>query len=50
VAGYCDVSGNNACNGQDANAVKRAALGLAPNPLFGQNWRNAIGTPVPPGL
>jgi hypothetical protein len=37
------------CNGQDANAVKRAALGQ-PSPLFGQHCHNAVGTPVPPNL
>src|SRR5262245_15379465 len=37
------------CNGQDANAVKRAALGLA-SPTFGQSCHNALGLPVPPNL
>jgi len=50
VAGNCDVSGNDSCNGQDANSVKRAALGVEPNPLFGQNCHNATGAPVPPDL
>jgi hypothetical protein len=49
VPGNCDVSGNDQCNGQDANAVKRAALG-APSPNFGQNCHNATGEPLPPGL
>ena len=40
VSGNCDVSGNGMCNGQDANAVKAAALG-SPRPLFGQNCQNA---------
>jgi hypothetical protein len=44
-----DVSGNGMVNGQDANAVQRAALGQ-PSPSFGQNCHNALGTPVPPGL
>jgi hypothetical protein len=37
------------CNGQDANAVKRAALGQ-PGPTFGQNCHNATGEPLPPGI
>ena len=46
-AGNCDVTGNGLCNGQDANAVKRAALG-DPTPSFGQRCHNALGLAVPP--
>jgi len=40
---------NDQCNGQDANAVKRAALGQS-SPTFGPHCHNATGEPVPPGL
>ena len=40
VPGNCDVTGNGLCNGQDANAIKRAALGQ-PSPTFGQHCQNA---------
>jgi hypothetical protein len=44
-----DVTGNGIVNGQDANAVKRAALG-DPTPSFGQRCHNALGLSVPPNL
>ena len=50
VPGNCDVTGNGECNGQDANAVQRAALGAQPNPLFGQRCHNATGEPIPADL
>jgi hypothetical protein len=37
------VSGNGACNGQDASAVSRAALGLTPNPLFANACESRTG-------
>ncbi len=42
-----DVTGNGVCNGQDANAVQRIALGQ-PSPTFGQHCPNADPpTPCP---